>query len=115
MFESDASEIKMLRRERLNNKHWKSTGDLQKRFSITSFHEVGNAIEAKDEPEIRIDYRSSIGTTSRDERSLTNEKSLEKKTSNQRKIHRNLSSTSKYEITRRLATCQSRPRGRTFE
>ncbi|KAH3768439.1 hypothetical protein DPMN_169651 [Dreissena polymorpha] len=77
IFESHAPEINMLSQERLKNEHWKSTGDLRKRLCITSFHEVGNAIEAKDKPELRNNYRSSIGTTSRDDRSFTKEYSSE--------------------------------------
>ncbi|XP_052231539.1 GTPase IMAP family member 9-like isoform X1 [Dreissena polymorpha] len=79
MFESHASETIMLNRERLNNEHRKSTGDLRKRFSITPFHEVGNAIEAKDESEPQIECRLTIGTSSRDDRLLTKEDSSENK------------------------------------
>ncbi|KAH3733276.1 hypothetical protein DPMN_039701 [Dreissena polymorpha] len=70
MFESKGLETRMLSRERLNTVPWKSTGDLQKRFSIASFHEVGNGIEAKNEkqpnndPQVMIDRlkRKKFGT-----------------------------------------------------
>ncbi|KAH3771790.1 hypothetical protein DPMN_173119 [Dreissena polymorpha] len=69
-YESNASDFRMLSRDRINTRPWKSTRDLRQVFDETPLVQEKNAIEGNHEPQPNICPRKSVATSTVDDSSL---------------------------------------------